>query len=310
MNAPLYLVDASIYIFQAHFSPATVAYATDGSDRSAFVGFARFLIRFLRQLRRRHDEVLVAVAFDQSLFSGFRHQLYPAYKSNRVLPDDNLALQLDACFHLCETLGVSAFGSRQFEADDIIGTLCIKAADEQPVTIVSRDKDLSQLLLRQQDRIWDFQSQTFRNRDDIQLRFGIWPEQFPCYLGLVGDSIDCIPGVPGLGPVAARHLLQAYSDLDVLYNELDSVASLGFRGARSCQQKLETHHEQAQLSRQLARIVCCHSEDCAEPFAAVKPEALLARGFDQPGFTDLLRSLAIDEKETQRLIRQLDGGVV
>ena len=90
---PLYLVDASIYIFQAWFSPHYEVLSKDGRDLSAFFGFAQFLNRFLRQTRPRS----IAIAFDESLFCGFRHTLYPAYKANRELPDEELARQLHAC---------------------------------------------------------------------------------------------------------------------------------------------------------------------------------------------------------------------
>ena len=96
MSKPVYLVDASIYIFQAYFSPHLQVWAQDRQDLSAFFGYAQFLLRFLRQARPQY----VAVAFDESLFCGFRHTLYPAYKSNRELPDENLARQLQACNEL------------------------------------------------------------------------------------------------------------------------------------------------------------------------------------------------------------------
>src|SRR5690606_34401432 len=107
-------------------------------------GYARFLLRFLGQTRPQH----VMAAFDESLFCGFRHTLYPGYKCNRELPDENLARQLAACARLTQLLGVSAFGSRNYEADDIIGTIAARARAELPhdICVVSRDKDLAQLL--------------------------------------------------------------------------------------------------------------------------------------------------------------------
>src|SRR5690554_670322 len=115
MKRRLYLVDASIYIFQAHFSSRMVIWSRRAEDRSAFAGFARFLLRFLQRIGS-HDGVSLAVAFDESLFSGFRHRLYADYKSNRVLPDENLARQLAACAQLCAGLGVKTFASREYEA--------------------------------------------------------------------------------------------------------------------------------------------------------------------------------------------------
>lgn len=300
-KSPVYLVDASIYIFQAHFSPYQQVWSRRAEDRSAFVGFARFLLRFLQQTR----PTMVAVAFDESLFSGFRHRLYPAYKSNRVLPDANLAAQLAACFRLCQVLGVAAYSSQEYEADDIIGTLgaCARRLSDEgtacSVSIVTRDKDMAQLLAGDADCLWDFHGGTRRYRPDIHARYGIWPEQFPCFQGLTGDSIDCIPGVPGIGPVAARHLLQHFNDLDEMFPQLDTIPGLGFRGALRCRQLLEEHREQALLSRELARIVAC--EEGTEDFVISNLQVLRPQAVDIGGFSTLLDEMALADGDVQRL---------
>ncbi|OFE11817.1 hypothetical protein PHACT_00525 [Pseudohongiella acticola] len=297
MTAPVYLVDASIYIFQAHFSPHQQVWSRRSEDRSAFTGFARFLLRFLQTTKPEK----LALAFDESLFTGFRHQLYADYKSNRVLPDENLALQLSACARLCGVLGLAAYGSHHYEADDIIGTLstCVAREQNAPVVIVTRDKDLSQLLQRDEDYLWDFTGGLRRYRQDIFQQYGIWPEQFPCFLGLTGDSIDCIPGVPGIGPVAARHLLQHFNDLDGLFPQLDAVPALGFRGARRCRDLLALHQEQALLSRKLATIVSC--DDASERFVVADSDALRAGSIDGSAFAALLDEMALADGDVQRL---------
>jgi len=257
---PVYLVDASIYIFQAHFSPYVECYDTRGDDLSALFGFLQFLL----QLRKRTSASHLGVAHDESLFQGFRHDLCEAYKSNRELPDDNLARQLEGCMLACEVLGVAAYGSRRYEADDIIGTLtrlcqgpgAAELPGNQPVAIVSRDKDLSQLLSTDQDFVWDYNANRRRYRNDVFDELGIYPEQIPDYLGLVGDSVDCISGVPGVGPVKAKVLLQAYGDIDGIYKHLHEVARLPLRGAASLAAKLAEHRELAELSKLLATIVC------------------------------------------------------
>lgn len=311
MSAPLYLVDASIYIFQAHFSPHMQVWSRRSEDRSAFVGFTRFMLRLLREVNLAaasagaDEPPRIAVAFDESLFSGFRHRLYPEYKSNRVLPDENLARQLQACARLCETLGVRGFGSQEYEADDIIGTLSKRARDDSPVVIVSRDKDLSQLLSNADDRLWDYQNRVRRGRNDIFTHYGIWPEQFPCYLGLTGDAIDCIPGVPGIGPVAARALLTHFKSLDALYEDLDTVASLNFRGAGTCAQKLTTHRQQAILSRSLAQILCC--DEGEEIFSQVSATGLRQTDQRPDEFSALLNELGIADDDLHRLRGMLDA---
>lgn len=305
--APLYLVDASIFIFQAHFSPHMQVWSRRAEDRSAFVGFLRFMLRFL-QTTQKQGPVPLAVAFDQSLQSGFRHRLYPDYKSNRVLPDENLARQLDACAQLCQVLGVAGFGSTEYEADDIIGTLavsCTAADDSRHLVIVSRDKDLSQLLSGPEDCLWDFYAGTRRNRDAIYQHIGIWPEQLPCYLGLTGDSIDCIPGVPGIGPVAARQLLQRFGNLDNLYEQLSEVTGLGFRGAARCAALLSEHRAAAMLSRELATIV--RQAPATETFANRSVDDLWASDSDMEAFEGLLRDMELTDDDIRRFCVQAAG---
>lgn len=309
MPKPLYLVDASIYIFQAYFSPHMQVWGEDGRDLSAFLGYAQFLQRFLRQTRPEH----IAVAFDESLFCGFRHSLYPDYKSNRVLPDPDLERQLLACAELTKAMGICAFGSKVYEADDIIGTLAARYRQEQstqaipsaPISIVSRDKDLAQLLRSEGDHVWDFSGSQRRFHDDIVRHYGIRPNQFPDYLGLVGDAVDCIPGVPGIGPVAACALLQHFQSLPQLYDNLSEVASLSYRGAKKGAEVLKRHEEIAMLSRQLATIVedVDHADEAFSGTQCVQmrwqaPQVELVR--------EILGQLQLDSMATKRYLQLLD----
>jgi DNA polymerase-1 len=309
MSKPLYLIDASIYIFQAYFSPHMEVWDEEGRDLSAFLGYAQFLQRFLRQTRPQH----IAVAFDESLFCGFRHQLYPDYKSNRVLPDEDLERQLIACAQLTEAMGIQGFGSKVYEADDIIGTLAARYRQQcedqtlegRSVCIVSRDKDLAQLLRHERDHVWDFSGSLRRFHDDIVRQYGIRPNQFPDYLGLVGDAVDCIPGVPGIGPVAACALLQHFQTLPQLFENLDEVASLSYRGAKKGAELLKRHQEIALLSRQLATIV----EDVAHPEEAFSNTFYADLTWQAPQcerVEEVLKSLKLDSLLTQRYLALLD----
>lgn len=308
MSKPLYLVDASIYIFQAYFSPHLEVWGEDGRDLSAFLGYAQFLQRFLRQTRPEH----IAVAFDQSLFCGFRHTLYPDYKSNRVLPDPDLERQLIACAELTAAMGVRGFASKVYEADDIIGTLAARYRAEhaqqaqmgEPVCIVSRDKDLAQLLRNDGDHVWDFSGRQRRFHDDIVRQYGIRPSQFPDYLGLVGDAVDCIPGVPGIGPVAACALLQHFQTLPQLYDNLEEVASLSYRGAKKGAQLLQRHQQIAMLSRQLATIV----EDVDHAQEAFSGVACAQLGWSEPEpalVEKILQGLQLDSITSERYLALL-----
>ncbi len=175
----MYLIDASIYIFQAHFSPYVEYTDRNGNELSALYGFTQFLLQIRHRARASH----IAVAFDESLFCGFRHQLCPNYKSNRELPDENLARQLAACSEISSILGLCAFGSKTYEADDIVGTIAsrVRAETQQAtaITIVSKDKDLAQLLVNPKDNVWDYSSNRKRYWQDIIDDFGVTPTQLP-----------------------------------------------------------------------------------------------------------------------------------
>lgn len=310
MSKPFYLVDASIYIFQAYFSPHLEVWGEDGRDLSAFLGYAQFLQRFLRQSRPKH----IAIAFDESLFCGFRHTLYADYKSNRVLPEPDLERQLRACVELTKAMGVSGFASRKYEADDIIGTLATRyrsycrdntAEDStNAVAIVTRDKDLAQLIEGEGDHVWDFSGSSRRFHQDIVRQYGIRPEQFPDYLGLVGDAADCIPGVPGVGPVAACALLQHFQTLPQLYENLDDVASLSYRGAKKGAALLLKHQEIAMLSRELATIVV-DVDDPLEAFSCSEGGALRWQSPDVAYVQEVLKEMQLDSIAQERYMNLL-----
>ncbi|MBT8145326.1 MAG: flap endonuclease [Gammaproteobacteria bacterium] len=295
-----YLIDASIYIFQAHFSPHIECYDADGEDLSALYGFSQFLMQFLR----REQPVVVAAAMDESLFCGFRHQLCENYKSNRELPDENLARQLQGCAELCEILGIASYGSRTYEADDIIGTLSrrLRASNMETIGIVSRDKDLAQLLGKQGDFLWDYQKNLKRTSAEIKSDFGVTPQQIPDYLGLVGDAVDKIGGVPGLGPVKGRALLQEFTGLDEIYDNLHKVEGLPLRGASRLSQLLERHRDLAYLSKKLATIV--QDVDDEDETFSVAPLATLRR---KPVDTQLLGDFLQRYKFQKRFCENMVG---
>lgn len=287
----MFLVDASIYIFQSHFSPYVECASEKGEELSAIYGFTLFLLQFLRRVQPSH----VGVALDESLFSGFRHELCPNYKSNRELPDDNLAMQLEACAAICPILGLPSFSSKVYEADDIIGTLASQVRqqsnDKAAVHIVSRDKDLAQLLINEADCLWDYSGNRKRYGKDIADEYGVTPVQFPDYLGLIGDSVDCISGVPGVGPVKAKELLQQFKSLEGVYLNLDKVGQLSLRGAKRLPDVLSEHRDLAELSKILATIVC-DVEDPEEGFANTSLDTLTS----SPLILDTLEQFLSDYK--------------
>ena len=252
MNAPAYLIDASIYIFRAYFSLPERWFSPGGYPLNAVYGYTGFLLELLSQLPR---PATVAAAFDESLGSCFRNEIYPGYKASRELPDEALAFQLQACREITELMGIPCFGGDRHEADDYIATLAARYREAgRPVTVVTRDKDLGQLLLGEDDRLWDFAAGNRLDRAGFRDRFGVAPEQFADYQGLVGDSIDDIPGVPAVGAKSGAILINAFNDLETLEPERGSLDGLGLRGAARISAALEEHWEQALISRELARL--------------------------------------------------------
>ena len=301
----VYLVDASIYIFQAHFSPYVDCKNEDGEDLSGLYGFTQFLIQLIRRVKPR----FIAIAHDESLFSGFRHQLSADYKSNRELPDENLGMQLTGCFEVCSPLGFSAFKSRMYEADDIIGTLASTVRSENsnvPVHILSKDKDLAQLLKNKTDCLWDYSANKRRYLDDITTEYGVNPEQFADYLGLVGDPVDCISGVPGVGPVKAKLLLKEFGSLDGVYKNLDRIPKLSMRGSSTLTNTLVENRESAFLSRTLATIQCA-VDDNEETFSTVSLNMLNLKEIDRSAFALFLDDYRFCNSEKQKLIEMVSG---
>ncbi len=153
-------------------------------------------------------------------------------------------------------MGVAEFASAEYEADDIIGTLAARsrAAGLRNV-LVTRDKDLSQLI-RDGDVFWDYSGNTRYHYHDIGPRFGVAPELIADFLALTGDSVDNIPGVPGVGKKTAAVLFAVFGSLDELYANLHRIPSLKLRGAAAIAAKLLAHKEAAYLARRLTGIVC------------------------------------------------------
>ena len=248
--ATAHLIDASPYIFRSYFSlPASI---TDPTGRSvaAVHGFAGFLIKLARDEAPTH----LAVAFDGSLTTSFRNDLYPAYKAQRDLPPPELEAQLDDCRELAAAFGAATFIDRRYEADDLIATLCHRLLrDGHRVVVVSSDKDLCQLV-GDRAELLDFARGERYDPERVRKKFGVRPAQIPDYLGLAGDPVDNIPGIRGIGKKTAAVLLAELADLEAIYRDLDRVAGLPLRGARSLARRLADGRQEAFLSRRLATL--------------------------------------------------------
>ncbi|WP_043316901.1 5'-3' exonuclease H3TH domain-containing protein [Microbulbifer sp. HZ11] len=246
----IYLVDASVYIFRYYFALPPNWESRSGYTTEAVYGFTNFLLDLLDS---RPDGI--ACAFDESLGSCFRNEIYPDYKCSRVLPDEALAFQLAACREMAEALGIVSFASDRYEADDILATLTRICVEQGAAPlIVTRDKDLGQLLDRGAAALWDFAAGQYIGDGEIVAKFGVRPSQIADYLALVGDSVDDIPGVPGIGPKTAAQLLGGVDSVAELIDCPDRIATLNIRGATRLVEKIAEYREQIVMSLALAQL--------------------------------------------------------
>lgn len=286
----LYLIDASIFIFRAWHTVPNTLIDGDGNPVNAVHGFARFLGNLVERVKPRH----MAVAFDERLVVSFRRQIYPAYKANREPAPLELRRQFALCRQVCQALGIANFGSGEYEADDIIGTLATRMRKVgKNVVLVTRDKDLSQLV-RPGDEYWDYIDDRRYRYTDIAERFGVVPERMPCFLAVMGDAVDNIPGVPGVGRKTASLLFRHYESLTQLYENLDGVLKLKLRNAGFVCGQLRDHRESALLARRLTEIACDMPLDATlESLERRLPDlAALDQIYDTVGFGRLLRNQA------------------
>lgn len=253
----VYLIDASPYIFRAHFSLPSSIRTPDGAPAAAARGFTTFLLGLLETAAPAY----LGVAFDRQLNSSFRNEIYPAYKAQRDLPPQELEAQIDTCLEIAGALGAATYIDDRYEADDLIATACRQTAPEgksqgNPVVVVTSDKDLAQLV-DGRITLLDFAKGVRYTPTEVEEKFGVRPEQIVDLLALAGDSVDNIPGVRGIGAKGAAALLNHFGTLDALYDRMEEVPTLAIRGAKSLRDKLEAGRDSAFLSRELATV---HSE--------------------------------------------------
>jgi DNA polymerase-1 len=288
MSLPqVYLVDASVYIFRAWFSMPEEFTNTRGEPTNAVYGFSGFLCSLLEQTSAQH----VAIAFDESLSTSYRNEIYPAYKANREPAPEELKRQFQWARSVAQSMGLACYSDPQYEADDLIGTLAdYWRGRGHPVCVVSSDKDLAQLVSAG-DYWWDFSRNQKLGSAQLLQKFGVLPEQMADYLALTGDAVDNIPGVPGIGPKSAAALLSHFGSLDSLYERLHEVPFLSFRGAKSVHQKLLKHRADAELARQLTLICRTVASALAAPDISrgAVDTAQLNRLFDELQFGGMLR---------------------
>ncbi|CAI1234495.1 DNA polymerase I [Serratia quinivorans] len=245
---PLILVDGSSYLYRAYhaFPPLT---NSAGEPTGAMYGVLNMLRSLLLQYQPSH----VAVVFDAK-GKTFRDELFAEYKSHRPPMPDDLRAQIEPLHKMVKAMGLPLLVTPGVEADDVIGTLALEAEKAGHAVLISTgDKDMAQLVTSNVTLI-NTMNNTILGPQEVCDKYGIPPELIIDFLALMGDASDNIPGVPGVGEKTAQGLLQGLGGLDVLYANLDSIATLSFRGAKTMAAKLEQNKEMAYLSYKLATI--------------------------------------------------------
>jgi len=274
---PLILVDGSSYLYRAYhaFPPLT---NSAGEPTGAMYG----VLNMLRSLLLQYTPSHVAVVFDAK-GKTFRDELFDQYKSHRPPMPDDLRAQIEPLHQMVKAMGLPLLVVSGVEADDVIGTLALEAEKAGHAVLISTgDKDMAQLVTPGVTLI-NTMNNAILGPDEVVEKYGVPPELIIDFLALMGDSSDNIPGVPGVGEKTAQALLQGIGGLDALYADLDKIATLSFRGAKTMGAKLGENKEVAYLSYQLATIktdveldITCGELIVAEP-DATELQSLFAR---------------------------------
>ncbi|MFW8591511.1 DNA polymerase I [Glaciecola sp. 2405UD65-10] len=247
-ESPLVLVDGSSYLFRAfHGLPPLTN--SKGMDTGAIYG----VVNMLRSLVNDYTPSHMVVVFDAK-GKTFRDDIYPEYKANRPPMPNELRGQIEPLHKIVEAMGFSMIVEPGVEADDVIGTLARQASEQGINCVISTgDKDMAQLVTEHVTLI-NTMTRSAMDIPGVVEKFGVPAELIIDYLALKGDKVDNIPGVPGVGDKSAVAMLNGIGGIHEIYENLDKIAELDFRGAKTMGKKMAEYKEQALLSYELATI--------------------------------------------------------
>jgi 5'-3' exonuclease len=244
----LFLIDGSSYIFRAFYAIPPLTNSA-GLPTNAIFGFSNILLKFLKQ----YNPEYVAVALDAGRKT-FRNDILAEYKANRPEAPPDLIPQFPYFRKVLDALNLPLLELPGYEADDIIATLCERLCGQGcELVVVSSDKDLMQLVT-DSIKLLDSAKDLWIGRDEVREKFGVTPEQVIEVMGLMGDAVDNIPGVKGIGEKTAIALIQQFQTLENLFAHLDEMEQMQLRGAVRIRQILEAGKDTAFLSRDLATV--------------------------------------------------------
>jgi DNA polymerase-1 len=285
----LFLIDGSSYIFRAFYAIGHLS-SSKGVPTNAAFGFTQMLLKVLKD----HQPDYVVIALD-SRAPTFRSEVYKEYKANRPAMPENLAAQIPYIKRIIEGFRIATLELDGYEADDLIGTVAKGVESEVDVVIITGDKDILQLV-DERIQVYDTMKEKRYGIQEVIERFGVRPDQVVDVMGLAGDAIDNIPGVPGIGEKTATTLIKDFGSIEHLLDHLDQVPQ------KKLKEKLSTHGKLAKLSKELATIhtdvpIRCELKD----FALASSDAESLREiFKELEFTKFLKDLPRDQRGPEK----------
>ncbi|MCL4713303.1 MAG: DNA polymerase I [Hyphomonadaceae bacterium] len=285
-DAPrLFLIDGSGYIFRAYHALPPLTRASDGLSVGAVAGFCNMLWKFLSEMKGTDAPTHLAVIFDKSEIT-FRNALFPEYKAHRPPAPEDLAPQFPLIRDATRAFNLPCIEMGGFEADDLIATYARQAAAAgATVKIVSSDKDLMQLVVDGVIQLYDPMKNRALGPEAVMEKFGVAPEKVVDAQALIGDSIDNIPGAPGIGPKTAAELLAQFGSLEAILERANEIRQPKRR------ETLISHADQIRLSKVLVTLKDdVPVEEKWESFAVREPEpSMLLQFLDAMEFRTLSR---------------------
>ncbi|KQS57768.1 DNA polymerase I [Brevundimonas sp. Leaf363] len=262
----LWMIDASAYIFRAYHALPPLTRKSDGLPVGAVQGYCNMLWKLLQDMKGPDGPTHLVAIFDHSEKT-FRNEMYDQYKANRSAPPEDLVPQFPLVRQATAAFGVHCVELPGYEADDLIATYACKARDAGgEAVIVSSDKDLMQLIGRGVV-MWDPMKDKRLAEPEVFEKFGVGPEKMIDLQALIGDSVDNVPGAPGIGPKTAAQLLDEYGDLDTLLARAEEIKQPKRR------ETLINFKDQILLSRELVKLTCdAPAPEAIDDFAVRDPD--------------------------------------
>jgi len=291
MQNKLVIIDGTALLFRMYFAKLTFT-STDGVEVGGGLGATQTVKKIIKTLKPKY----VAAVFDAGSKT-FRNDIASDYKANRGAPPEDLKPQFDLVYEAIAALGIRCFKRKGYEADDLMVSLAKQVnALGVAVQMVTDDKDVAQVVKDGEHPIQQvlFAKKLVWGEQEVRDKFGVRPDQLIDYLSMIGDSVDNIKGIAGVGPKSAAALLNQFGTLQEIYQQLESVADMKVRGAKSLQRKLEEGRADVHLAKKLIELkvdMDLGSEHLLEDLEYIGPSEQDISTYEKLGFTQPYREL-------------------